>query len=50
VADFYCAQRKVVIGALAEEGILRFTNIEVMRQFEAMCQRIEEVLSSMTDP
>jgi very-short-patch-repair endonuclease len=72
VADFYCAQRKVVIevdgdthytyrgehydavrtAALAEEGILvlRFTNIEVMRQFEAVCQRIEEVLSSMTDP
>jgi|SRR5688572_6833356 len=72
VADFYCAQRKVVIevdgdthytcrgehydavrtGALAEEGIhvLRFTNIEVMQQFEAVCQRIEELLSFIPDP
>jgi very-short-patch-repair endonuclease len=37
--------------ALAEEAIhvLRFTNIEVMQQFEAVCQRIEEMVCSIPD-
>jgi very-short-patch-repair endonuclease len=26
--------------------VLRFTNAEVMQQFEAVCQRIEEALQS----
>ena len=34
--------------ALAVQGIrvLRFTNLEVMQQFEAVCQRIDEALTT----
>jgi very-short-patch-repair endonuclease len=67
IADFYCAQRQLVIeldgvthftdqgerydrrrtASLAGERIrvLRFTNKEVMEQFEAVCGRIDEVLN-----
>ena len=34
--------------ALAAQGIrvIRFTNLEVLQQFEAVCQRIEETLKT----
>jgi very-short-patch-repair endonuclease len=72
IADFYCAQRRLVIeldgdthftergetydvlrtAALAERGlhIVRFTNTEVMQQFEAVCARIEEALAMLQEP
>src|ERR1700752_151909 len=55
IADFYCSRLRLVIeemhdgartAALAVVGlrVIRFTNTEVMQQFEAVCARIEREL------
>ena len=53
IADFYCASRLLVVevdgartAALEARGIrlIRVTNLEVMDQFEEVCQRITSAL------
>ena len=43
IVDFYCAEAKLVIEQYGIE-VLRFSNREVKRQFEAVCAQIDRTI------